>query len=215
MNSGLPAENNERVKSYSKEFTFLYRKYLKMQAGAKLAEWQMFFFIMFGKRFDFSHIHIPQTCEGFDGLFVKPFGLSAREIFSVMKSHIGNVDALHENDLDDLSSPRSAVDTYAGWWQLCITADEKHANKSLCDCEKEGVPILNCEERLLLGLWHHWKFGVHLDGSSNRTKLSITLTSSRTRSGLALCVMGSNRVLVIGCDPNDRNRSLRPREIIV
>lgn len=124
-------------------------------------EWECFYQEEFGKEVDFSDLELPEKQKGFNWLILMLEGLTPNKLYDKCKESFKS--GRYKNDLDTIKSVRTTDNTYAVWVRDRIEADKENKNKSVNDCDKEGIKGITLEEMLLLILFRHWLTGKNLD----------------------------------------------------
>ncbi|OGM98839.1 MAG: hypothetical protein A2736_01150 [Candidatus Yanofskybacteria bacterium RIFCSPHIGHO2_01_FULL_41_27] len=179
-----------------------------------LAEWERFYFEVFGINANFSRIKIPAKRQGFNLLVIVLEGMTPQQLFDKCKERFKTWKYTDQSLDEIVNSERTAKDgSYAVWFRDRVEADEELKNKSADNLKKAGISGITPEERLLLELFYHWKTGKHLD------ILNWTLCSGSRYSVGGVPIVGwhggYDRLSVGWCNAGSRDdEELRSRQAV-
>lgn len=180
------------------------------KAETPTEEWSRFYREIFGTSPDFAGLRLPAEQRGFGWLVVVAEGMTPNRAYTECEKRFPCWN--YADDLDEAvrgRNDREPTAAYAIRVRDRVEADKELANKSADDLAKLGIKGMTLLERLILELWHFWKFGKHLDIQN------VTLaTGSRLAGGRVPGVLWGGRVGVHTYDPAYRYRYLRSRQVV-
>jgi hypothetical protein len=183
-----------------------------------ILEQESFYRDVFGTKYDFRNVHIPERCEGFDRIIIAPEGMTTQSVHYRCSRFFKcrqRSSALYEELYND-RDPKNG--SYAIWVRDRVEADEELNNKSAIQIEREGITTETLLDRLLHELNYFWETseqlafperGRHLDFNA------LTLCSGNRYFDGSVPTVGwrIGGLDVYGCNPGITFSDLRAREV--
>ena len=175
-------------------------------------EWQKFYQEVFGLTTDLSDVELKDDPGGFGWAVFVAQGLTLNQAYAKCRDRFP-CSSVYGDGLDKAvpQNDRTSVTSYTKRFRNRVEADEENKNLSANDLAKQKIQGNTLLERLLLGLWYHWRTG---GGQLDLLNWALCC-GSRYRDGGAPCVgWGEGQFQVCRCLPGGASVDVRARSAV-